>query len=122
MSPHSTSRTVALDAYLQTLIKQGYLDRLSLADVGKKTAKGGKSKRVRADDGEGNGPKYEWRWGPRAYSEVGEAPLGQFVAEFMVGPADEDGGRAKEKERETKVNKMTAGIGRAAGTKLDEFR
>ncbi len=120
----STTRSVPLDTYLQTLLRQGYLDRMSLADASKKGgAKAGKSKRVRADDGEG-AVKYEWRWGSRAHTEIGEEGIAEFVAEFMIGPLDEEGegGGRRQKEREKKVEKMVQGIGRAAGGGLAEFK
>ncbi|KAF9022823.1 MAGE-domain-containing protein [Hymenopellis radicata] len=121
----STTRSVPLDTYLQTLLRQGYLDRQSLADASKKGGtKGGKSKRVRADE-DGGGVKYEWRWGSRAHTEIGEEGIGEFVAEFMVGPVNDEegeGGGRRQKEREKKVHKMVQGIGRAAGGGLAEFK
>jgi melanoma-associated antigen len=34
----------------------------------------------------------EWRWGPRAAVEIGEAAVAQFVAAFMAEQASCDGG------------------------------
>jgi melanoma-associated antigen len=105
------------------------LDRQQVGDVGVK--KGGKpgvgSKRLRtqAEDRE-EGRTYEWRWGPRAFCEVGEEYIGKFIAEFMVSSEvdqEEEGraaatsaaARAKEKAL---VEKMYVGVEKAAGGKL----
>jgi melanoma-associated antigen len=126
----STTRCQNIDGYLSHLLKQGYLDRQQVGDVGAK--KGGKpgaaSKRLRtqAEDRE-EGRTYEWRWGPRAFSEVGEEYTGKFIAEFMVSSEvdqEEEGrgaaatsaaARAKEKAL---VEKMYVGVEKAAGGKL----
>ena len=124
----STTRSQNIDGYLTHLLKQGYLDRQQVGDVGAK--KGGKSgvgsKRLRTqvEDRE-EGRTYEWRWGMRAFSEVGEEYIGKFIAEFMVSTEidqEEEGrgaaaaaARAKEKAL---VDKMYIGVERAAGGRL----
>ena len=123
----STTRCQNIDGYLSHILKQGYLDRQQVGDVGaKKGGKPGKRLRTQAEDRE-EGRTYEWRWGPRAFSEVGEEYIGKFIAEFMVSSeADQEEGaaaaaatsaaaRAKEKAL---VEKMYVGVEKAAGGKL----
>ncbi|KAJ7704158.1 MAGE family-domain-containing protein [Mycena metata] len=139
----STHRTLTLDAYLTLLIRQGFLDRQQVgggADGGKKGAGKGKRGRVSQADEE-SGQTYEWRWGNRAQSEVGEKAIAGFVAEFMVAEEaggeedgeDEDGqgqgaaaGRARAQKRkadaEGRLAKMMKGIERAAGGQLAEIK
>ena len=111
------------------------MDRQQVGDVGakkggKKLGAGSKRLRTQAEDRE-EGRTYEWRWGPRAFSEVGEEYIGKFIAEFMVSSeVDEEGegrgeagagaatsaaARAKEKAL---VEKMYVGVEKAAGGKL----
>lgn len=132
-SASSTTRCQNIDGYLSHLLKQGYLDRQQVGDVGAK--KGGKpgagSKRLRTqvEDRE-EGRVYEWRWGPRAFSEVGEEYIGKFIAEFMVstdideeeeGRAADAAAAARAKEKAL-VKKMYIGVERAAGGKLMELK
>ncbi|KAJ6589317.1 MAGE family-domain-containing protein [Mycena capillaripes] len=134
-SAAATHRTLTLDAYLTQLIRQGYLDRQQVGGEPKKGAAKGKRARVAADD-EGGQMTYEWRWGTRAQSEVGEQALAQFVAEFMVTEGaeagEEDGeeeagaaGRARANKRRadaaSRLERMTKGIERAAGGQLAEI-
>ncbi|KAF7299665.1 MAGE domain-containing protein [Mycena chlorophos] len=133
--------TLTLDAYLTQLMRQGYIDRAQVGSGpgidGKKTANKGKRGRVSAADDE-SGTSYEWRWGPRAASEVGEQAIGTFVAEFMVsaqfaGAEDDDDAeegnaaaraRAKKKQADAKarMEKMLNGVARAAGGGLAEIK
>ncbi|KAF8183694.1 MAGE family-domain-containing protein [Pholiota molesta] len=119
-SASATTRSLNLDSYLSNLIRQGYLDRYQVGGeaAGKKGKKGGGMKRLRtqAEDLD-EGRTYEWRWGARAFCEVGEEFVAKFVAEFMVGNVDGDGGRQEEL-----VKKMYAGVEKAAGGKLAELR
>ena len=129
-SASSTTRCQNIDGYLSHLIKQGYLDRQQVGDVGakKKGKSGAGSKRLRtqAEDRE-EGRTFEWRWGPRAFSEVGEQYIGKFIAEFMVSSEidQEEEGReaaataaaARAKERAL-IEKMYVGVEKAAGGNL----
>jgi melanoma-associated antigen len=137
----STHKNVTVDAYLNSLIRQGYLQRHAAGDPKAKRA-GGSGKRGRSTQGgEDDGITWEWRWGHRAQSEIGEKGLAQFMAEFMMeaekrdanGDEDEaegDGeGRAarqrKEKREAAKKKKLEAllkGIGRAAGGNLADIK
>jgi hypothetical protein len=115
-----------IDGYLSLLLKQGYLDRQQVGDLGAKKGKpgaGSKRLRTQAEDRE-EGRTYEWRWGPRAFTEVGEEDIGKFIAEFMVSSeVDQEEGaaanaaaaRAKE---QALVQKMYVGVEKAAGGKL----
>ena len=102
-------------------MRQGFIDRQT---IGETKAKKKATKRVRGDEEEAQ--KYEWRWGARAHSEIGEEMVGTFVAEFMVA-ADEDQeegeeGREAAKRKEQRVGKVLNGIGKAAGGGLSEIR
>jgi len=119
-----------LDTYLSKLIQQNYIDRQQVGGdgAGKKAKKGGGVKRLRtqAEDME-EGRVYEWRWGTRAFSEVGEEDVARFIAEFMVGnegEGDEEGaGSAAERRRQQALaEKMYAGVQKAAGGKLQELK
>lgn len=128
----STTRSQNIDGYLSHLLKQGYLDRQQVggevgAKKGKKTGAGSKRLRTQAEDLE-EGRTYEWRWGARAFSEIGEEYVGKFIAEFMVSTEvnqEEEGrgaaaaARAKEKAL---VEKMYVGVEKAAGGKLMELK
>ncbi|KAK7018433.1 MAGE domain-containing protein [Favolaschia claudopus] len=131
-APTATHRTLSLDQYLSLLVKQGFLDHRQARKAGTR----GKRARVQAADDDGQ-TTYEWRWGARAHSEVGEKAVGAFVAEFMVQeeslPGGEGGeedagaegaaaGRAKASKRKadaaSRLEKMAKGIERAAGGQL----
>lgn len=132
----STHRSMKIDDYLSQLLRQGYLDRQIAGEVtgaGRKRARG----KVGGDannDGMGNnlGEMYEWRWGARAFCEVGEEDIAKFVAEFMVnhgagaerGSADdgEEEEDANEGRRKSKIEKMYKGVEKAAGGSLAEIR
>ncbi|KAL0953796.1 hypothetical protein HGRIS_004980 [Hohenbuehelia grisea] len=129
---HATQRNMTVDKYLEELIRHGYIERQRVGD-NQKTGKGrGKRARPGADDD--TGAQYEWRWGNRAYSEVGERGIAQFVAEFMVGDEDADeeedaeaGGsrharRGRQADDKSKFSKMVRGIERAAGGELADLK
>ncbi|KAF8876784.1 MAGE family-domain-containing protein [Gymnopilus junonius] len=129
-SSSSTLRALSLDTFLSNLLKQGYLDRQQVGgDTGKKGKKsGGGAKRLRtqAEDQEA-GKIFEWRWGSRAFSEVGEQNIANFVAEFMVvtdGEGEEDGAaatRSRARQQEL-MKKMYTGIEKAAGGGLTDLK
>ncbi|KAG6812817.1 hypothetical protein H0H92_000275 [Tricholoma furcatifolium] len=116
----STHPTQNIDTYLSTLIRQGYLDRIQVGDAKAQKSKGGKRTRMNQPDDD-NGATYEWRWGSRAQSEVGEQAIANFVAEFMIGDAEDDddeGGRGTQ----GRLERMTKGIERAAGGQLSDAK
>ncbi|THV02609.1 MAGE-domain-containing protein, partial [Dendrothele bispora CBS 962.96] len=113
----------SLDGFLESLRRQGYIEQQI---VGEKKAKGA-GKRIRSTQADNDtGIKYEWRWGVRAQSEIGEQGIAQFVAEFMVTreheeDEDEEEGSGRNRRRQDphkKVEKMLEGIGKAAGGEL----
>jgi hypothetical protein len=130
----STHKNMSVEQYLSMLIRQGYLDRQQTGEAGKKTGKA-KRGRIAANADDDSGTTYEWRWGPRAQSEVGEKGIAQFVAEFMVGDAGDDeeddeeagrrgrgrGGAGKESAQD-KLEKMLKGIEKAAGGQLADMK
>ncbi|KAG9316784.1 MAGE-domain-containing protein [Chiua virens] len=79
----SMHRTMAIDSFLQHLVRQGYLDRVRLGDTKSTGKRRGRlsSTQVNTDE---NPQAYEWRWGNRAHAEVGEQAVATFVGEFMV--------------------------------------
>ena len=99
---HSPHRTLTLDAYLLQLQRQGYLHRTRLGGAGSGGAGGAAQKRGRgrpggptqqgSGGGEDNDVAWEWRWGPRALAEIGEAAIAHFMAEFMAERASGSGG------------------------------
>ncbi|KAJ4001233.1 MAGE homology domain-containing protein [Lentinula boryana] len=116
---------VTIEAYLQLLVRQGYIDRISSDEAGKpvKTS-GGKRGRASANiDAEDGENKYDWRWGPRAHSEIGEKAIQEFISEFMVensGRQDnQDGEGARVQER---LKKMMNGIEKAAGGNISDIK
>ncbi|KAF8151613.1 MAGE family-domain-containing protein [Crassisporium funariophilum] len=129
----STTRAQNIDAYLSHLLKSSYLDRQQIggdaaARKGKKAGAGSKRLRTQAEDLD-EGRTYEWRWGARAFCEVGEEYVAKFVAEFMVGseadPEEEAGGPGRaerEREQEALMQKMYKGVEKAAGGKLAELK
>ena len=131
-----------IDTFLQQLVRQGYLDRVRHGD---KSTTGKRRGRVSATQGnantEDNPQAYEWRWGNRAYSEIGEQAVALFVGEFMVertrmGDMEEEeeegaGGsgarrRGKQKQKEGDMEKrleaVVKAIERAAGGNLMEAK
>jgi hypothetical protein len=135
-SATATHRSLPLDTYLTQLIRQGFLDRQQVGGEGNKGKAGAKGKRARVSAAEDEGGQtYEWRWGARAQSEVGERAVAEFVAEFMVseerqedGDEEEEGnaaGKARANKRRvdaaSKLEKMMKGIERAAGGQLAEI-
>lgn len=106
------------------MIRQGYLDRIQVGDAKQgRTSKNAKRARLTQADEE-NGVTYEWRWGSRAQSEVGEIAIAKFVAEFMIGEADddEDEGTRTRQDAGSRLERMTKGIERAAGGHLSDIK
>ncbi|KAF5361515.1 hypothetical protein D9758_006135 [Tetrapyrgos nigripes] len=127
------NNTQDLDQFLGILQRQGYIEQHTVGEV--KKGKGGGGKRVRSQADNDSGIKYEWRWGVRAYSEVGEKGIAQFAAEFMVTreheeDEDEDEGQgARNRNRNRRgpnpheqVEKMLGAIEKAAGSELVELK
>ncbi|KAH9054702.1 MAGE-domain-containing protein [Lactarius vividus] len=91
---HTPHRTLTFDAYLTQLQRQGYLDRTRIGAGGaaQKRRRGGVgAMQAGSGGGEGDDVVWEWRWGPRAAAEIGEAAVARFVAEFMAERASRGG-------------------------------
>ncbi|KAF8839978.1 MAGE-domain-containing protein, partial [Paxillus ammoniavirescens] len=134
----STHRGMPIDTYLSQLVRQGYIDRVRLGDnkaAGGKRGRGPAATQVNADDNQA----YEWRWGTRAHSEIGEQSIASFVAEFMIdrtrqNEAEEDEeendgparGRGRGKKKQGGVEKrlatMLKAIERASGGNLADIK
>jgi len=118
-SNQSTHQDLTTDNYLNQLVRQNYIERYRVGE-----AKGGAKKRGRAPaatQGDEGANAVEWRWGPRAMSEVGESGIAKFVAEFMVrgeDGEDDEGNATQEEKARQRVEKMLQGIEKAAGGKL----
>lgn len=118
----STAQHTSVEHFLGTAIRQGYLDRQRVGDTGKGAKKRG---RAAAGTQAANGEEavFEWRWGARAYAEVGEADVARFVAEFMVERTrgEEEEGVQESPETRKMREGMMKGIERAAGGSLAEL-
>ncbi|KAF8272190.1 MAGE family-domain-containing protein [Lactarius quietus] len=142
---HTPHRTLAFDAYLTQLQRQGYLDRARFGAGGaaQKRRRGGAgaTQQPGGGGGEENDVAWEWRWGPRAAVEIGEVAVARFVAEFMAerasgggaagsagggaggeeGSDEEVGGRRARAHREEAQKRLAAllkGVELAAGGDL----
>jgi melanoma-associated antigen len=142
-TPQSTEKPQNVDAYLTHLIRQGYLDRQRAGDIKGAGAKRARSRAIVTTQGDGGEEigTWEWRWGNRSQSEVGEKGVAKFIAEFMVerlggDDLDEDEdegagpsrkGKRKGKGKQTvnaekRMENMLIGIERAAGGNLAEMQ
>ncbi|KAG6331955.1 hypothetical protein ID866_7133 [Astraeus odoratus] len=139
MTAQATHRTMPIDTYLGQLIRQGYIDRVRLGDnkvAGGKRGRVLAATQVSAEDNQA----YEWRWGNRAHSEIGERAVADFVAEFMVecsrqaedGDDDEQEpigrgrgrgqGRDSEDAEDVRLESTQKAIERAAGGNLSDIK
>jgi len=121
-------------------MKQGYIDRIKLGET---KAAGGKRGRAPAatQANQDETQAFEWHWGHRSYSEIGEQAVATFVAEFMVernrdDDAEEDDqedgkaaqGRGKGRARsgdgngDKKQKSVYEAIERAAGGNLSDIK
>lgn len=138
LNAQSAHRAMAIDTFLGHLIRQGYVDRVRLGNnkaAGEKRVRTFAATQIAAEDSHA----YEWRWGNRAYSEIGEQAIASFVAEFMVeslgqGEIDEDDeeqaggerrqrrGRGRENQAEKRLQTMHKAVERAAGGNLSDIK
>jgi hypothetical protein len=107
-----------VDAFLGTLVKQGYLERVRSASAagggGGRAAEGAASgKRAmarRRTDGD-EAEAFEWRWGARSEIEIGERNVAHFVGEVFLGAPPGDGGARNADGRERRARASGAGAG-----------
>lgn len=132
LTSQSTHKTLTTEQYLSQLIRQGYIDRTDISAAGQGAPKKrGRGSTQQNQDGD-NAAAYEWRWGPRAHSEIGEIGIATFASEFMVerareaagsAAADREGASRQNRDKlKQAVDKMVEGIGRAAGSALSEIK
>lgn len=117
----TAAKTIPLDTYLTTLIRQGYLDRVRVGNTtGQKTAKRGRSGVSKENPEEA--ADFEWRWGERAHAEISEESSRDFIVSFMTERSQsEDNGESEQvkKARLEKIEKQfRRGVERAAQTPL----
>ncbi|KAG2148873.1 MAGE-domain-containing protein [Suillus clintonianus] len=139
LNTQSTHKSLPIDTYLGQLVKQGYVDRIKQGDP--KTAGGKRSRAPAATQANPDETQaFEWHWGHRSYSEIGEQAIATFVAEFMVErnrdddaeEDDEDGkaarGRGKGRARaedgggDKRLKNVYGAIERAAGGNLSDVK
>ncbi|KAI0074878.1 hypothetical protein K474DRAFT_1625296 [Panus rudis PR-1116 ss-1] len=123
LSSQTTHQSVTTEAFLTQLIRQGYLDHRRIGE--QKGGAGKKRGRIVAATQATNGEEennYEWRWGPRAMSEVGEVGISRFVAEFIVNQKrhrNEEDEYEEESEMDASAKKqfekLIQGVEKAAG-------
>ena len=91
---HTPHRTLTFDAYFAQLQRQGCLDRtrISASEAAQKRRRAGAGTAQQAGGGEENDVVWEWHWGSRAVSEIGEVAVVRFAAVFMTEHASGGGG------------------------------
>ncbi|GAA5856838.1 hypothetical protein JCM9279_000847 [Rhodotorula babjevae] len=134
-SPHPSS--VTLSVFLNTLVKEQYLERAKTATSGATQATqqsgGGRTQgpsrtqrtNAQGDKAESGDPGLDWRWGPRADAELGEVGVAHFVERIFLaqpprGFGHDDDDEAEEDsaaERKKKADKLRREVARAAGVK-----
>ncbi|KAI6126933.1 MAGE-domain-containing protein [Pisolithus sp. B1] len=133
VNEQAAHKPMPLDAFLSQLTRQGYLDCIRPGDNKAAGGKRGRAPAATQAAAEEN-QAYEWRWGNRAHSEVGEQAVANFTAEFMVERSrevvtDDDEeqeagtnrrGRGQDGENtaEKRLETMQKAIERAAGGNL----
>lgn len=113
---HTTHAELTLETFLSQAIRQGYLDRTRIGETkGPGAKKRGRAPATQNPDGQDDGHLWEWRWGHRAFSEIGEVGIAKLAAELMV----QRGSRRIEDDPESGGKKrllaVYQGIEKAAG-------
>ncbi|KAF7792012.1 hypothetical protein EIP86_003039 [Pleurotus ostreatoroseus] len=116
LTNQSTQQNFNLDAFLTQCIRQGYLDRRQVGETKNAAKKRGRVQ-VGASRGENDDIVWEWRWGPRAGSEVGETDIANFVVEFMTKTAAREEYESEDAFKKARENTYK-GIEKAAGGNL----
>ncbi|KAG1745033.1 MAGE-domain-containing protein [Suillus paluster] len=109
-----------LHTYLNQLVKQGYLDRIN---PGETKAPGKRSRAPAATQANPDETQaFEWHWGHRSYSEIGEQAVATFIAEFMVERNRDDDIEEDDQEDDKKLKNVFGVIERAAGGNLSDIK
>ncbi|KAI0260610.1 MAGE family-domain-containing protein [Gloeopeniophorella convolvens] len=111
--PGAPHRPLTLELLLSQLQRQGYLDRMRAGPAPAAAPKRGRLTNTQGH-GDDDGAAWEWRWGPRAHAEVGEAAVGRFVAEFMAERSARGAGADEEDEDEEDGGNRRRGRGEEA--------
>ena len=121
VSSQGTNQALTVDAALALWARQGYLEKARVGAGGKGKGPGKRARATQAAADDEHLQAFEWRWGPRALSELGEQGLARFVAEFMAVPpgadaeGDEDAvGAPQDEGTQKRVGFVYRGIERAA--------
>ncbi|UZJ52226.1 hypothetical protein CBS101457_001546 [Exobasidium rhododendri] len=135
-SKDATEGGTTLDDFLQTSIKQSYLEctkvgaggqgAMSMDPSGNATKRVQvKGRKTRGGGGGGGGgdendkstEDFEWRWGARAESEITEKAVAEFVAEIYL-VSEEQGNGESQSSRAKKQENLIKHIENAAGSQL----
>lgn len=133
VNTQAAHKAMPIDAFLNHLMRQGYLDCIRPGDNKVAGGKRGRAPAATQASAEEN-QAYEWRWGNRAHGEVGEQAVTNFMAEFMVersrevvtdddeeqeaGTSRQGRGRDRGNAAEKKLESIQKAIERAAGGNL----
>ncbi|KAF8337373.1 MAGE family-domain-containing protein [Cantharellus anzutake] len=116
-SAGATHKGNSIDVLLASFTKSGYLDRQRnpLAGGSAPGATQGRGRKRANDDDDGRVDDYEWKWGSRAFAEIGEVGVAEFIRDFMgerfsqraiegeEGSPREEGAKSKEQEKYEEV-------------------
>jgi len=119
-------------------MKQGYIDHVKLGETKGASGKRGRAPAATQANADEN-QAFEWHWGHRSYSEIGEQAVATFVAEFMVernrdddeeddqedGTATQGRGKGRAKAADggdKKLKNVYGAIERAAGGNLSDIK
>ncbi|KAG9096919.1 hypothetical protein FRC06_008195 [Ceratobasidium sp. 370] len=99
-------RKMKFQDFLGHLTKLGYLERQRAATANPGSTqqprkRGRQSQATQAGDDDEDGSAVEWRWGSRAYAEIGERAVAEFMVDFMVERAMRDAARALRRQKQT---------------------
>ncbi|KZT58003.1 MAGE-domain-containing protein [Calocera cornea HHB12733] len=123
----ASNKNITLDAFLSSLTKLGYLDRIrthlpGLGTQAPATQAAGRGRRARgSDDVEEGDISYEWRWGPRAEAEVGEKRTAGFIADVYLKRREEVQ-EIEDSEEEEEEQPARKGRGRGKNDEVAERR
>ncbi len=107
----------SIETLLTSFAKSGYLDRQRNTLAGSAPAMTqGRGRKRANDDDNGQMDEFEWKWGSRAFGEIREIGVTEFIRDFMgerfsqravdgeEGNPREEGIKSKEQERYEEVS------------------